>query len=91
MHFIYLLKDFSAKFMMLIDGSEFFLCLKRSFIVYMESNQNISKSLKFNECKTILKLKESLLLPNYFFQTLIVVHPVCPCSPIGNEELQPKL
>ena len=71
--------------MMLRDG---FMCLKRSFVVYMNSNQNISKSLIFNESKTILKLYDSLLVTYHCFQSLIVVHPVISGSPIENKELQ---
>ena len=73
--------------MMFGDRFEFFLCLKRCFIAYMNRNQNKSKSFIFNECKTISKLHESLLLIIYYcFQTSNFVHPVIPGSPIENKE-----
>ena len=44
----------------------------------------------FSECKTILKLIETLSITYYCFKNLINVHPVIPGSPIENKELQTK-
>ena len=65
--------------MMLEDRSEFILYLMRCFIVYMNSNQN-------NKRNSLIKLHELVLITGYSFQTLIIVHPVIPGSPIENKE-----
>ena len=56
---IHLMLDFLLRIRMLKDMSEFFLCLKRRYKVYMERNKNKSKSLIFSGHKTVFKLKES--------------------------------
>ena len=71
LHFTYLtMCYFLLSLMMLRDRSEFFLWLKSCFIVYMNSNQNKSKSMFFSECKPILKLHDSLLITYYCFSTI---------------------
>ena len=61
--------------MMLGDRSELILYLMRCFLVSMNSNQN-------NKRSSLIKLHESLLITGYSFQTLILVHPVSPGSPL---------
>ena len=65
--------------MMLGDRSDYILYLMKCFIVYMNRNQN-------NKRNSLIKPHESLSITGYSFQTLIIVHPVIPGSPIENKE-----